>query len=133
MPWTPPNSPPVGIATPDQLVAEAIEYNGAAYRVQTQAWVAQTDEQIPYWAGFTRVVHQYGQDTQADVGLQGVAPPPESPVGERRPRAGGSKDVSPQGPSPAHRRNVQNTNTHAETTGEDPAPLFTHGQVTGRS
>lgn len=134
MTWSPPNSPPAGITPPDVLVERAIETNGAAYRTQKHAWVPQQDVQTPYYMGFTKTIHQYdGQTMDADVGLEGVAPPPDAPVGDRRPRATGMKDVSPQGPAPAHRTNVQNTATHAETTGEDPAPLFTHGQVTGRS
>jgi hypothetical protein len=133
MPWTPPTKPPAGIATPDQLVAEAIEHNGAAYRTQKHAWVPQQDDQMPYWQGFTKTVHQYGQPMDVHVDVEGVAPPPDKPVGQRRPRVTGMKDVGPQGPAPAHRLNVPNTATHKETTGEDPAPLFTHGQITGRS
>jgi hypothetical protein len=131
--WSPPTKPDPSIATPTQVVEEAVEYNGAAYRVQPSSRAAYNDSQIPYWAGFTKTTHQYGQDFDANVGLTGIAPPAEGPVGTRQPRSTGSKDDSPQGPVPAHKTNVLSKTTHAETTGEDPAPLFTQSQATGRA
>jgi hypothetical protein len=133
MPWSPPTKPDASIATPDEIVQEAVEYNGAAYRVQPSGRVMAQDSQIPYWAGFTKTLQQYDSAEQADVGLQGIAPPAEGPVGSRRPRATGSKDVADQPPHPVSKHNVLNRATHQETTGEEPAPIFTRDQAWSRS
>lgn len=134
MVWTPPNTPAPGITSPSDVVAATLEQGGASYRLQKHAWVQQEDAQQPYYMGFTKAVHQYGQSTNdVHIDLEGVAPPPDSgPVGTRRPRSGGPKDINVPG-GKANKTNVPNKRSHKETTGEDPAPLFTHGQIQSRS
>jgi hypothetical protein len=129
MVWTPPTRPDPGIATASEVVAETLEQGGASYRTQKHAWVQQEDAQHPYYLGFTKTVRQL--EPGIPVGTVGAQPPlDKGPEGTRRPRS--SKDDRMPG-GKANKKNVQNRSTHKETTGEDPAPLFTHGQIQSRS
>jgi hypothetical protein len=127
---------PASIRTPEEVVAEAAEMGGAAYRVQPHAWAPQQDGQLPYWAGFNKARHDFGQTgySDSDTGIVDAPVTRDARGGtthrEMRPRA--HRESGGEGGPKANRQNVLKRTPHAETTGEDPAPLFTHGQLQSR-
>lgn len=119
------------MATPEELIRQAEETGGAAYRTQKHAWIPQQDNQRPYWSGFSLARTQYGQvGDNIDVGIT-ERPVNQDPQGT--PRARPSKQTGGEGGPKSNRKNVLARTPHSETTGEDPAPLFTHGQIKSRS
>lgn len=136
--WTGPA--PAQPQNPEALVAAAQEMTGAAYRVQKHSWAPQLDQQIAYGNGFiaARTSPYFGQDTSAEAMVD--MPNAGSPLGTEHSRyvSAGSRerpvrdDAADMHNPVVHRDNVLNTATHAETTGENPAPIFRYGHVSGR-
>lgn len=128
---------PVPPSNPEAIAQQAREIGGAAYRAQKHSWVPQADHQMAYGNGFlsARTSPYFSQNIEAERMVD--MPNAGSPLGtehqkyvslEQRARATGTKEVGNEGGPKANRTNVLNTKTHAETTGEDPAPIFKHGQ-----